>query len=61
MHYRIVAPSDEYAARILQDVREYLAADREMQQDRARLIKVCCAQALPVLLQGAPLPASLLA
>src|SRR5262245_49887895 len=60
MHYRIVPPSDEHAARILQDVREYLAADREMQQDRARLIKVCCAQALPVLLQGAPLPASLL-
>jgi hypothetical protein len=61
MHYRIVPPSDEHAARILQEVREYLAADREMQQDRARLVKVCCALALPVLLQGAPLPARLLA
>ena len=61
MHYRIVPPSDEHAARILQEVREYLGADREMQQDRARLVKVCCAPALPVLLQGAPLPARLLA
>lgn len=61
MHYRIVPPFDEYAARILQDVLEYLAADREMRQDRTRLIKVCCAPSLPVVLQGAPLPASLLA
>jgi ArsR family transcriptional regulator len=61
MHYQIVPPSDERAARIFQEVREYLAADREMQQDRARLVKVCCAPALPVQLQGAPLPVRLLA
>jgi ArsR family transcriptional regulator, arsenate/arsenite/antimonite-responsive transcriptional repressor len=61
MHYRIVPPSDEYAARILQELREWLAADREMQEDRARFVKVCCAPALPVPLRGAPLPASLLA
>src|SRR5215475_6624259 len=59
MHYRTVPPSDERAARIFQEVREYLAADREMQQDRARLIKVCCAPSLPVPLQGAPLPTGL--
>jgi ArsR family transcriptional regulator len=61
MHYRIVPPSDGHAARIFQEVREYLAADREMRQDRARLVRVCCAPALPILLQGAPRPASLLA
>jgi ArsR family transcriptional regulator len=61
MHYRIVPPADERAARIFQEVREYLAADREMQQDRARLVKVCCAPALPAPLQGAPLPTRLLA
>jgi ArsR family transcriptional regulator len=61
MHYRIVPPSDGRAARILQEVCECLAADREMQQDRARLAKVCCAPALPIPLQGAPRPASLLA
>lgn len=60
MHYRMVQPVNEHAAHILQDVRNYLAVDREMQQDRARLAKVCCAPALPVPLQGAPLPASLL-
>jgi ArsR family transcriptional regulator, arsenate/arsenite/antimonite-responsive transcriptional repressor len=60
MHYRIVPPSDERVARILHEVREYLASDREMQQDRSRLLKVCCAPALPIPLQGAPRPASLL-
>ncbi len=59
MHYRLVPPPDEHASQILQNVREYLAGNREMQQDRARLVKVCCAPTLPVLLQGAPLPASL--
>jgi ArsR family transcriptional regulator, arsenate/arsenite/antimonite-responsive transcriptional repressor len=61
MRYRIVPPHDERAARIFQEVRDYLSSDREMQQDRARLVKVCCAPALPVLLQGAPLPTRLLA
>ncbi|HEX5081866.1 MAG TPA: metalloregulator ArsR/SmtB family transcription factor [Blastocatellia bacterium] len=61
MHYRIVPPPEEGAARIFQEVREYLAADPDMRQDRARLVKVCCAPALPVQLQGAPLPARLLA
>jgi ArsR family transcriptional regulator, arsenate/arsenite/antimonite-responsive transcriptional repressor len=61
MHYRIVPPSDVYAARILQELREWLATDSEMQEDRARLVKVCCAPALPVPLRGAPLPASPLA
>ena len=60
MHYRIVPPPDEHAARIFLEVREYLTADREMQQDRARLVRVCCAPALPIQLQGAPRPASLL-
>ncbi len=59
MRYRVIPPADEHASRILQTVREYLAADREMRQDKARLIKVCCAPTLPVQLQGAPLPASL--
>ncbi|MBO0860567.1 MAG: metalloregulator ArsR/SmtB family transcription factor [Chloracidobacterium sp.] len=61
MHYRIVPPSEAHAARILHEAREYLATDREMQQDRARLVKVCCAPALPAQLQGAPLPARVLA
>jgi ArsR family transcriptional regulator, arsenate/arsenite/antimonite-responsive transcriptional repressor len=60
IHYRIVPPSDEYAARIFRELHAWLAADREMQQDRARLVKVCCAPSLPVKLEGAPRPASVL-
>ncbi len=58
MHYRIVEPPDEDAARVLKDVLAWLANDREMQRDRERLVKVCCAARLPVSIQDAPRPAS---
>ena len=57
MHYRIVEPSDTDAARVLRDVLSWLANDREMQRDRDRLVKVCCAPQLPVRIQSAPRPA----
>ena len=56
MHYRIVEPPNEHAARIFKEVRAALAEDPEMQRDRARLANVCCAVRLPVRLQGAPRP-----
>ncbi|HET7286009.1 MAG TPA: metalloregulator ArsR/SmtB family transcription factor [Pyrinomonadaceae bacterium] len=56
MHYRVVEPSDAGAARVLNDVLSWLANDQEMQRDRERLIKVCCAPQLPVSIQGAPRP-----
>lgn len=59
MHYRIAEPSDQHAARVFHQVREWLADNKEMQLDRERLIKVCCAPQPPVQLQGAPRPASL--
>jgi ArsR family transcriptional regulator len=59
MHYRIVEPADARAARVLNDVLSWLADDQEMQRDRERLIKVCCAPQLPVSIQGAPRPSSL--
>jgi ArsR family transcriptional regulator, arsenate/arsenite/antimonite-responsive transcriptional repressor len=59
MHYRIVEPPDPHAARVFQEVRAWLAQDSEMQRDRTRLIKVCCAPQPPVQLRGAPRPASL--
>jgi ArsR family transcriptional regulator len=58
MHYRIVEPPDTFASSVLADVRAWLANDPEMQRDRKRLVKVCCAPQLPVQLQGAPRPAS---
>ena len=57
MHYRIVEPSDTEAAQVLKDVLSWLANDREMQRDRDRLVKVCCAPQLPIRIQGAPRPA----
>ena len=59
MHYRLVSPPDPHAARVFDEVRTWLAQDREMQQDRARLQRVCCALQPPVSLRGAPRPASL--
>ena len=61
MHYRVVEPAHADAARVLGDVRGWLARDPEMQKDRKRLVKVCCGPQLPVQLQGAPRPANITA
>lgn len=58
MHYRVVPPADEHAARIFAEVKIWLSQQPEMQRDRKRLIKVCCAPQPPVQLRGAPKPAS---
>lgn len=57
IHYRIVEPADAAAARVLKDTMTWLANDPEMQRDRQRLVKICCAPQLPVTIQGAPRPA----
>ena len=59
MHYRISTPRDESAARVLQEVRAWLAKDTGMQQDLKRLDRICCAPELPVQLQGSPKPVSI--
>ena len=59
MHYRVVEPRHEDAARILGEVRGWLSRDPEMQKDRKKLVKVCCSPEPPVQLIGAPMPASL--
>ncbi|MDQ3257086.1 MAG: metalloregulator ArsR/SmtB family transcription factor [Acidobacteriota bacterium] len=56
MHYRVVEPGDERAARVFAEVRRWLAEDRELLRDRERLAKVCCAPRPPVQLQRAPRP-----
>ena len=61
IHYRIVDPPDPHAANIFREVRTWLNDDSTMQTDRARLRKICCAPKMPVQLQRAPLPASLVA
>ena len=59
IHYSITQPPDEGAARIFNEVLTWLREDPEMRRDRERLSKVCCAPQLPVQLQGAPRPTSL--
>ncbi len=61
MHYRILEPADPDAAQVLKDILAWLSNDREMQRDRERLVKVCCAPHLPVSIQGAPRPVTLTA
>ena len=60
MHYRIVEPADPDAALVISDTLTWLGNDREMQRDRERLVKVCCAPQLPVSIQGAPRPTRLI-
>jgi len=59
IHYRIVEPDDPGAAKVLKDMMSWLVNDQEMQRDRQRLERICCAPQLPVSIQGAPRPASL--
>jgi ArsR family transcriptional regulator len=61
IHYRLVEPPDAHAANIFREVRAGLPNDPVMKSDRARLEKICGAQRLPVQLQRAPIPASLVA
>ncbi len=61
MHYRVVEPKDPHAARVFQEVRSWISEDKEMQKDRERLVKVCCAPSPPITIQGAPKPASIAA
>ncbi|MCA1642136.1 MAG: metalloregulator ArsR/SmtB family transcription factor, partial [Acidobacteria bacterium] len=56
MHYRVVEPASEPAARVFREARAWLREEREMRRDRERLVKMCCAPQLPVQLQGAPRP-----
>ena len=59
IHYRLVEPAAPHAARIFSELRAWLRQDAEMQRDRQRLVKVCCAPQPPVQLRGAPRPASI--
>lgn len=56
MHYRIVMPPNEGAAKLLNETLAWLKEEKTMQADRARLTKACCTPEKYVALQGAPLP-----
>ncbi|WP_263350027.1 ArsR/SmtB family transcription factor [Acidicapsa acidisoli] len=56
MHYRIVMPPNEGAAKVLQETLQWFKEEKTMQADRAKLTKACCVPGKFVALQGAPLP-----
>jgi ArsR family transcriptional regulator len=58
MHYRIERPSDVGAAAILDATLEVFKANREMQNDLARLCQACCEPQRFVMLQGVPVPSA---
>ena len=60
MHYRLIAPKDKNAGRMLDQVRASLAGNTEMQRDRARLTGLCCSPKVPEALKRAPKPAAAL-
>jgi len=57
MHYRMVPQADEAAASILAASLAVLKNDRQMQADRAKLDRACCAPQKLVMPEGAPRPA----
>ena len=59
MHYRIMPQADEAAASILSAVLDSLASDKQMQADRAKLERACCAPQKLVMPEGAPRPANI--
>ena len=59
IHYRVMEPENADAARVLKDVMSWLATDKQMQRERKKFEKICCAPKLPVRIQSAPRPASL--
>ena len=61
MHYRLATPPDPRAAAIFTAVRTGLAEDKEMGQDRSRLVGLCCSPRAPAPLKRAPKPASVTA
>jgi len=57
MHYRITPPQNASARRAFAATMSALKDDREMQRDRAALLKACCSTRLPKQLRHAPRPA----
>jgi ArsR family transcriptional regulator len=56
MHYRLVPPPDERAARVFQETLHWLTGEPAMRRDRERMVAMCCAPQMPIRLQGAPRP-----
>ncbi len=56
VHYRMMAPRDDGAARILSETLVALRSEKTMQADLERFRKACCAPRKATVLVDAPLP-----
>lgn len=56
MHYRIVTPPNNGAAKVLWQILEWFKEEKTMQADRAKLSKACCVPEKSLALKGAPQP-----
>jgi ArsR family transcriptional regulator len=56
MHYRLTTPADSQQALVLECALAAAADDKQMQRDRERFERACCAARLPEPLQHAPRP-----
>ena len=59
MHYRVILPPHDGAARILQQTLQWMREERSMRADRARLDRACCSPSRLTSLDGAPVPAAI--
>lgn len=59
MHYRITPPDDPAAASILDAALASFRGDKQMQADRSKLDRACCAPQKLVVPEGAPRPSLL--
>lgn len=57
MSYSLTPPTNATERQIFEAVLESLRGEREMQRDRARLLKSCCSPRAPEVLRRAPRPA----
>jgi ArsR family transcriptional regulator len=58
MHYRLTVPKQAGVQAVLREVLKTFQADKQMERDRARLNRACCAPQKFVRLEGAPMPAA---
>jgi ArsR family transcriptional regulator len=58
MHYRLAVPKHPALQAVLREVLNGLAADKEMERDRTKLSRACCAPQKFVRLENAPRPAA---
>ena len=52
MHYSVQRPTEHMAAEVFDATMKMLENDKDMKEDRERLIEFCCSPNAPVMIQG---------